>query len=193
MKSMVISPLLLQLLLAPVFTFAQLTAEERAFERKCYDNILRDKKQLSVATALECVKRLNEGNGALLAKLREDSPEMREAVVPLVSWNNALIDLKNIVSNNSGNALAKHLRRVLEDIPCPLCHMGLGPESDKIFDWVGKEAQSCLPEVKRSVHAWESLGPIRTQSLSSADYNIDQAQWAATSITGRRRLLAIGP
>jgi hypothetical protein len=190
MKKMGALLFLAQVLLAPVFAFAQLTAEERAFERKCYDNVLPEKKQLSAATAHECVKKINDENGAFLARLREDSPGMGEAAVHILSYNNALVDLDNIITKNSGDTIGKHLNRVLEGIRCSLCKMGLGPEPEKLFEWVGKEEPQRLPEVKRSVRTWESLGPIRTDSLSSAEYNYGQERWNAETIVTRYISLA---
>ena len=185
MKKLFIPLLLAQILLAPVFTFAQLTAEEQAFTQKCHDNVNVEKKQLSAATALECVRKLTDNNGALLTKLRNQSPEMGEAAVDILSFNNALVDLKNIVTKDSGTAMMRHLQRVLEGDPCPLCAMELGPKPEKTFDWVGKEAGSRLFDIKKSVRTWESLGDIRTKSLSSADYNYDQERWNAQTIPGR--------
>ena len=175
-------PLLL-MLLAPVFAFAQITAEEYAFVQKCHDNVNVEKKQLSAATADECVKKLTDR--AFLTRLRKHSPGMGEAAVGILSFSNALIDLKNIVTDNDGQKMVPHLMRVLERSECPLCAMGLGAEPEKTFEWVGKEAGERLADVKKSVRTWESLGDIRTRSLSSADYNYNLEQWNAQPIAQR--------
>lgn len=177
------------LLLAPVFTFAQLNDAEQAFAQRCRDNVNIEKRQLSSDTALECVQKLTDNNGALLAGLRAQSPEMEAAAADILSFNSALIDLKNIVTRNSGDDIALHLTRVLKDRDCPLCVMGLGPRPEKAFDWIGREAGADLDNVKIAVRTWEALGELRTRSLSSAEYKFDQKRWNAKTITGRHRSL----
>ena len=188
MKKIII-PLLALLLLAPIFAFAQLTPEEQAFAQKCHDNVDVAKKQLSAVTASDCVKKLSENNGALLTKLRNESPEMAEAAVDIVSYNNALIDLRNIVTKFNGVQMAPQLKRVLEGDPCPLCDMELGAQPEKAFNWVGKEAGSGLAEMKKSVRTWEILGDIRTKSLSTAYYGYTKDKWNEQPIIGRYRSL----
>ena len=183
MKKAFIPLLLAQLLLAPVLIFAGISAEEYAFVQKCHDNVNVEKKQLSAVTAQECVKKLTDN--AFLTKLRDQSPEMGEAALDILSYSNALIDLKNIITKNSGTDMVPHLARVLEKFDCPLCSMGLGPTPEKTFDWVGKEAGARLPDVKKAVRTWESLGAVRTKSLSSADYNYNQEKWNSQQIISR--------
>lgn len=189
MKKAFTSLFLAQALLAPAFAFAQLTAGEQAFARKCHDNINAEKGQLSAATALECVQKLTDDDGELLTRLRNQSPEMGEAAADILAFNSALIDLKNIVTRNSGGDMAKHMVRVLEDSDCPLCAMGLGPRPEKTFDWVGKEAGSRLVEVQRAMRTWESLGEIRTGALSSGMYKYDLKRWNAQTIGKRYEAL----
>lgn len=189
MKRAIIPLLLARLALAPVFAFAQLTAEEQAFAQKCRDNINIEKRQLSAATAFECVQRLTDNNGGFLARLRNQSPEMGEAAADILAFNSALIDLKNIVTRNSGGDMAKHLVRVLEDSDCPLCAMGLGPRPEKTFDWVEKEAGSRLDDVKKAARTWESLGGIRTGALSSGAHKYDPKRWNAQPIGKRYETL----
>ncbi len=185
MKKLII-PLLLAQLLAPVFAFAQLTESEQAFALKCHNNVNTEKKQFSIATAYECLEKLNINDGALLNKLNEQNPE---ATLDILTYNNALIDLKSIITGNPGREMLPHLERVLEKDVCPLCDMELGPQPEKIFKWVGKEAGACLADVKKTVRTWEILGDIRTRSLSSGDYNYDQESWGNKSIKERYSIL----
>ena len=189
MRKLFIPLLLTQLLLTPIFALAGLSPEELAFAQKCHDNVNAEKKQLSVETALDCVKRLTDDNGALLARLRKQSPEMDEAAVDILAFNNALIDLRNIVTKSEAGGMVAQLQRVLEDQECPLCSMDLGPRPEKFFGWLGKEAGPRLPVVKQTVRTWEVLGPIRTGALSSAEYNYDQERWNALPLVQRYRVL----
>ncbi len=190
MKKIFIPLLLAQLLLAPVLTFAQLTDQEQAFAQKCHDNVDIQKKQLSVATASECVKKLTDNKGEFLTKLRNQSPEMAEAAVDILSYNNALIDLRNIVTKFGGTSMVSQLTRVLEQDPCPLCVMELGARPEKAFNWVGKEAGNSLADMKKSVRTWDNLGDIRTRSLSAADYGYNKENWNEQAIIARYRSLS---
>jgi len=189
MRKLFIPLLLTQLLLTPFLVYAGLTPEELSFAQKCHDNVNAEKKQLSVETALDCVKKLTDDNGALLARLRKQSPEMDEAAVDILAFNNALIDLRNIVNKSEAGGMVAQLQRVLEDQECPLCSMDLGPRPEKFFGWLEKEAGPRLPVVKKTVRTWEVLGPIRTGALSSAEYGYDQESWNALQIVERYRAL----
>ena len=111
MRKLFIPLLLTQLLLTPFLVYAGLTPEELSFAQKCHDNVNAEKKQLSVETALDCVKKLTDDNGALLARLRKQSPEMDEAAVDILAFNNALIDLRNIVNKSEAGGMVAQLQR----------------------------------------------------------------------------------
>lgn len=191
MKKALLTLLLTAALFAPAF--AQLTEEEQAFIQKCYDNIDKDKKQLSPDTAKECITKLNVPTPALLNKLRNENPAV---ATDIVAYNNALIDLKNIVARNSGKSLACSLSRVLDTVTCnqpdqpasnscALCDLDLGPRPERVFDWVGKNASGRLFDVQKSVKTWEVLGEIRINSLSRAEYGYSKDKWNDQAILKR--------
>jgi hypothetical protein len=185
MKRMVMLLLLAGSFPAPVFASPGLTAGEQAFVRECRENVDSEQKRLSVATALECVKKLTANNGELLTRISDQNPGTGEAAADILSRNSALMDLEDIVSKNTGFEMVPHLMRVLEDDLCPLCSMGLGPRPEKIFNWTAREAGTRLSDVKKSVRSWESLGEIRTRALSSAGHNYDKKRWNAQTIKER--------
>jgi len=184
MKKTFLALFFVQLLLFPFFAAAQLTEAEQAFLQKCHDNVNAEKKQLSTVTAKDCVDKLKDE--ALFNKLTEFSPE---ATADVLAYNNALLDLKSIVSRNSGLEMVQHLQRVLEKASCPLCTMGLGPKPEATFEWVDKEAKGRLPEVSKAVRTWDALGAVRTKSLSSADYGHNKGEWNDQLLIDRYKTL----
>ncbi|MBI4803233.1 MAG: hypothetical protein HY796_11995 [Elusimicrobia bacterium] len=184
MKRILLSVLFAGTLCVP--GFAQFSDQEQAFVQKCYDNVDKGKKRLSPETADECVKKFND-DADLLNKLRNENPAV---ATDIVAYNNALIDLRNIVNKNRGMDLAKALSRVLEQENCALCNMDLGPGPENIFGWVDNNADGRLFEVKKSVRTWEALGEIRLNSLSSADYGYNKAKWNEQNINKRYESLS---
>ncbi|MDO8803412.1 MAG: hypothetical protein Q7R35_03180 [Elusimicrobiota bacterium] len=173
--------LLLTLPAYPVF--AQLSAKDQTLIDECQANIDPGKKLLSPETADKCVKGLNEGTpGTLIIRYSAEDPE---AAGKLIGNNNALLDLKRIVVKQNGYHAAKALARVLENSNCALCDMTLGPMPEDTFEWVGRYASDRLVEVQRGVQTWDALGPVRTTSLSSAEYGQNKALWNSQNIMVR--------
>lgn len=177
-------------LVAPAF--AQLDETESAFFQKCCDNVDQEKKQLSPDVAKECIIKLNASNAALLNKLRQETSASGNsaAVSDMLFYNNALIDLKNIVSRYQGRDLSAALKRVLERDSCALCDLGLGPKPERMFDWTDEKAGGRLFEVKKSVRTWEALGDIRIGLLLKPEYGYNKDKWNAQAIEERYQSLS---
>lgn len=154
---------------------------------KCQDNISPEKKLLSPKVALECIKKLNENDGALLNSIKTESPQ---EAADLVAYNNALVDLANLTSKYSRYPLAQALAREMEDSPCSLCDMGLGPQPEKSFDWVSVNAPARLAVVKKSVRTWEVLGGLRTSSLALEREHYNKDSWDKLKILARYERLS---
>ncbi len=186
----IMNKLLLSLLLIlpahPIF--AQLSEKDQALIEECEANIDPARKLLSPETADKCVKGFNEGSPAAL--ITRYSAEDPEAAGRLIGNNNALLDLKKIVVKQNGYHAAKALTRVLENSNCALCDMTLGPRPEDIFEWVDRYAGDRLVEVQRGVRTWDALGPVRTNSLSSAGYGQNKASWNSQNILARYRELS---
>lgn len=190
MKKLLTALLLTGILFVPAF--AELDEAESAFIQKCYDNIDKAKKQLSPDTAKECVTKLNAGNAALLGKLRQETAASGNSAVAsdIISYNNALLDLKNIVTRYQGRDLSASLARVLEQEDCALCDLELGPKPEKMFDWTNEKAGGRLFEVKKSVRTWEALGDIRVGLLSKPEYGYNKDKWNEQGIEARYQSLS---
>jgi hypothetical protein len=180
--------LILSLILSlPAYpALAALTAPEQALVTDCAANIDPAKKLLSPETADRCVKGLNAGAPSLLQKYSQDEPE---AAANLIGYNNALLDLKEIVVRQDGADGALALTRVLEKSDCALCDLNLGPRPELAFEWVGKYASARDGVFKKSVRTWDALGGIRTGSLSAAPYSKTQGSWNSQNILDRYREL----
>lgn len=167
--------------------FAELAAPEQALITECADNIDPAKKLLSPATADKCIKGLNEGTPTLLTKYSQEN--VARAGV-LIGYNNALLDLKEIVVRQGGLDGVIALSRILEKPDCALCEMTLGPRPETIFDWVGKYASSRQAGLKKDVRTWDALGHYRMTSLSSAAYGKTKADWNSQAMV--KRYLELG-
>lgn len=165
---------------------AALTQPEQALVTECAANVDPGQRKLSPETADKCVKEFNKGEPTLLNKLSQDDPE---AAANILGYNNALLDLKEIVVRQEGVAGAQALTRVLEKSDCALCDMSLGPKPEQAFEWVGKYASSRDGVFKKTVRTWEALGEIRTKSLSAAPYSRTKDSWNTQNILNRYREL----
>ncbi|OGS10465.1 MAG: hypothetical protein A2234_00700 [Elusimicrobia bacterium RIFOXYA2_FULL_58_8] len=181
-------PLLLgAALFFPHALYAALSAADEAIITKCQDNVAPAKGPLSPQVAMECVSQLNANGGALLNALKSGN---QEEAVELISYNNALVDLANITTRYSGYTLAQALGRELENKPCALCDMGLGPRPERTFDWISVNASGRLNVVKRSVRTWDTLGPIRTEALAAEPEGYTKDSWNKIKIPKRYQRLS---
>ncbi|MDD2805006.1 MAG: hypothetical protein PHV33_05590 [Elusimicrobiales bacterium] len=166
---------------------AALSAPEQALVTECAANIDPAKKLLSPETADKCVKGLNSGAPSLLQKYSQDNPA---GAADMIGYNNALLDLKEIVVRQESADGALALTRVLEKSDCALCDLQLGPRPELAFEWVGKYASARDGVFKKTVRTWDALGEIRTASLSAAPYSKNKGGWNSQNILDRYRELA---
>lgn len=179
MTRLLVSLLLLQ---AALPAFAALTPPEQTVIKDCADNVDLAKKLLSPEAADKCVKGLNAGSPTLLNKYQQEDPS---AATRILSYNNSLLDLKEIVVRQGGADGALALYRVLEKDNCALCDLKLGPRPELAFEWVGKYASDRDGAFKTSVRTWDALGDVRTKSLSAAPYGKNKAGWNGQEILDR--------
>lgn len=170
--------------------FAGLSKQERDVVQKCLANVDPGKGWLSPVTAVECVKALNEGDPEpLIKKYAAEDPETAGR---LLGYNNAIIDLKEIVVTLNDRSLSTALNRVWRNgrfsstafgvalhPDCTLCEMRLGPKPEDIFEWVGKYAPGRRRIVERVFLSWDSLGPVHTKSFSSSKYGKTRDSWSS--------------
>jgi hypothetical protein len=176
------------LLLAPARGSAYKMSEAEAqVIVDCRKNVARPDGELSPVTAKTCVEKFNADNGALIYKAKDDFPSI---AVDVVAYNNALVDLKKLVSEHSRKALGDALAREMESQTCALCDLGLGPRPEKAFGWVEKYAEGRGDAVKTAVRAWDALGNVRTASLALEPWNFNKNSWSALSITDRYKKLS---
>ncbi|MDD2805360.1 MAG: hypothetical protein PHV33_07375 [Elusimicrobiales bacterium] len=131
---------------------AQLSEHDQVLIKECSDNIDPGKNILSPMTAAKCVRGLNEGSPeSLISRYSElDSA----AAGRLIGNNNALLDLHRIMQNwDSTSYIA--LARVLKTPDCALCDMGLGPQPEAMFKWIGRYAGNRLSDVRHGVLTWD--------------------------------------
>ena len=147
--------------------------------QKCQDNVDKAKKQLSPAVAQECVQNLT---GPALTELKNADPEKAAAII---SYNNALVDLKKLTTNYSGKSLAEALAREMESNSCALCDLGLGPRPESAFSWLETNSGGRLETVKRAVRTWDALGNTRTASLAAETEKYSKDTWNGQKIMAR--------
>lgn len=153
--------------------------------QRCQDNVDKAKKQLSPAVAQECVQKLT---GPVLTELENADPEKAAAII---SYNNALVDLKKLTSKYSGKSLAEALAREMESGSCALCDLGLGPRPESAFPWLETNSGGRLETVKNAVRTWDALGNTRTASLAAETEKYSKDTWNGQKIMARYQRLSV--
>jgi hypothetical protein len=161
--------------------YGQYSPDEAAIISSCRANLA--EKIYSPAAAEDCLKRLNEGEPALMDKMREAGEEDLPA---LLRDQNALADLKYFLSPaEHENVLREGLRSRLEKGKV-LPPMGLA-SLVRLYEWVDKHLPGKSSQVRTATFAWDSLGPLAKTSLPSE--GTSQSSWDAQSISRRELLL----
>lgn len=149
----------------------------------CRANVKQEK--LSPQKAEECVKTFHD-TPSTLVKLREDYPE---DAGDTLAYNSALKDYKKIIVSYKDLDLFQHYTRIMDDSPCPLCDLGLGPKPELSFDWAGKYLPANnAADFKFSVRTWEALGPVRTPALEAGGRA--KEEWNSQDVLDRYRALS---
>jgi len=174
------------LLQSAALSRASLSGEETSLIAKCRDNVSGGQAVLSPEIAQDCVKKFGADGSALLKKLKDELPAEAAAVL---SRNNALSDLRTVINSYSGPDLTAALKRVLEEPPCPLCEMGIGPEDAKLLAWVRWNAADRLGETEEAALRWDKLGEIRRKALASGTFRYTEEKWSKRTISERDRML----
>ncbi|MDA8129896.1 MAG: hypothetical protein M0011_00170 [Elusimicrobia bacterium] len=178
---------------------APFSAAERALIKECGDNVRHDGPR-SPETAVRCAEAFSEGAPEpLVNRFSEDDPAMAGLIL---GRNNALIDLKKIVSTQKGRGAVIALERMW-NVPsgpakpadwrpadCALCDMGLGPKPEHISDWLGRYSPEDRAAIEYAFRLWDSLGPVRQKSLSGGKYQRTRENWDAEG--ARRRFAYLG-
>lgn len=162
--------------------FAAITEAERELIAECAANVDPARKLLSPVAADNCIKGLNAGDPTLATRYSQEDSGMASMVL---GRNSALLDLRKIVLTQDWYHGARALSRVMEKADCTLCDMGLGPKPETAFDWTSRYIPARSAKLKGTVRTWEMLGPIRTKSLSSADYGMNKESWNGQGILQR--------
>lgn len=161
--------------------YAQYSPGEATAIQACRSNLA--EKTYSPAAAEDCLKKLNEGEPALMDKMREAGEEDLPA---LLRDQNALADLKSFLSAaEHDNVLREGLRTRLEKGKV-LPPMGLN-SLVRLYEWTDKYLTGKSAQVRAATFAWDSLGPLAKTSLPSE--GTSQASWDAQNISRRQLLL----
>ena len=155
--------------------------------QQCQDNVNPDKKLLSPKVAKACVVKLNANDAQLLNGMKEENPD---EAAELVAYSNALVDLANLASKYSGADLGKALQRELDDDPCPICELRMGPQPEKSFDWISANTSGRLDIYKKSARTWSALGPQRTEALAAEPEHYNEGSWNRQTTTERYKRLS---
>lgn len=149
----------------------------------CTENIAPDK--LSPQKAEECIKDFHD-DPSILERFREEKPTEAGEVL---AYNSALKDYKKVIVSYKDLALAQQLDRIINKTACPVCDLGLGPQPEDSFDWVGKYLPQDLRDFRYSVRTWDDLGPVRTPALSADGHT--KGGWNAQGVMDRYRSLVV--
>lgn len=161
--------------------YGQYSSGEAAVIQACRANLA--EKVYSPAAAEDCLKKLNEGEPALMDKMRDAGEEDLPA---LLRDQNALADLKSFLSAaEHENVLREGLRSRLEKGKV-LPPMGLGSLA-RLYEWTEKHLPGKSAQVRTATYAWDSIGPLARASLLSE--GATQASWDAQNISRRQLLL----
>lgn len=163
---------------------------ELAILAECEANVAPRGGRLSPDIADTCVGALNEGDAKPLINKYSSADPAIAAIT--IGRNNALIDLKRIVSTQKGKDAIIALERSWNvpngpmpegwrPVDCTLCDMGLGPNPEDILGWVNKYSPENRAALEYSFRSWDSLGPVRRKSLSGDKYQQTRESWTAQS------------
>lgn len=164
--------------------------EETATIQKCENNI--SQKIFSPKIAEECLANLHKNNDRLLDKLHGFN---KNQAFYVLEYNNAIKDLGDFFSDNNfqgQNQLPKDLIAIkmhqkLEQKFCSLCELNLGPEPEKLLNWISKYASDKTQPYKEAVRTWDTLGNIITNSLET--YGYSENSWKTYKILERPKIL----
>lgn len=161
--------------------YGQYSSGEAADIQACRANLA--EKAYSPAAAEDCLKKLNEGEPALMDKMREAGEDDLPA---LLRDQNALVDLRSFLNAaEHENVIREGLRSRLEKGKV-LPPMGFA-SLPKLYEWADNYVQGKAALVRTSTYDWDSLGPVARDSLPSEGQS--RSSWNGLNITKRQSVL----